>query len=219
MLFFFLTTLLSFNPTLSSPPFVLAQSSDSVTDVNYGYEPTSNLANDLRKGGYVIFFRHTTTDRTQKDLNLNFENCANQRNLNQKGREEAQAIGIAFKRLKIPVGTVLASPFCRTLETAQIAFGKSTRSEDLISIAHERKKSLELAQSLTKLIKTMPSDATNTILVGHGVNLDIALELNLKEGGAAIFKPKTNRSFALVAQIQDVKEWEEVSLSHLLEKK
>lgn len=209
MLFFFLTTLLSFNPNLSSSPFVFLPSTDSITDVNYGYEPTSTLANDLRKGGYVIFFRHTATDRTQKDRDLDLEDCATQRNLNQKGKEEAQAIGVAFKRLKIPVGDVLASPFCRTLETAQIAFGKSIKSEGLISIAYERNKTPELVQSLTKLIKTSPSDATNTILVGHGVNLDVALELNLKEGGAAIFKPKANRSFVLVAQIQEVKEWEE----------
>lgn len=209
MLFFLLSTFLSFNPNLSPVLFSSLLSSDSITEVSYGYEPTDTLIADLRKGGYVIFFRHTSTDRKQKDRDLDFENCSSQRNLNQKGKEEAQAIGIAFKKLNIPVGTVLASPFCRTLETAQIAFGKSTESEALISIAYERNKTPELVRSLTKLLQTMPSDATNTILVGHGVNLDAALELNLKEGGAAIFKPKANLSFVLVAQIQEVKEWED----------
>ena len=215
MFFLLLSTFIIFKPNplpLILPSF---QSSDSITEVSYGYEPTDNLIADLRKGGYVIFFRHTATDRKQKDLDLDFKNCDTQRNLNQKGREQAQAIAVSFKRLNIPVGTVLASPFCRTLETAQIAFGKSTQSEGLVSIHYARNKTPELVQSLVQMLRTVPSEATNTILVGHGVNLDTALELNLEEGGAAIFKPKSNLSFVLVAQIQEVEAWEAEILKQL----
>ena len=208
MFFLLLSTFIIFKPNLLPVILPLLQSSSSMTEVNYGYEPTDNLIADLRKGGYVIFFRHTATDRKQKDLDLDFENCDTQRNLNQKGRDQAQAIGVSFKRLNIPIGTVLASPFCRTLETAQIAFGKSTQSEGLISVNYARNKTPELVQSLVKMLRTLPSGATNTILVGHGVNLDTALEISLEEGGAAIFKPKSNLSFVLVAQIQKVEEWE-----------
>jgi hypothetical protein len=35
------------------------------------------------------------------------------------------------KRLKIPIGEVLASPFCRTMETARLAFGKATATNDV----------------------------------------------------------------------------------------
>ena len=54
-----------------------------------------------------------------------YEDCASQRNLTDKGRGEARAIGEHVKRLGIPIGTVLASPFCRTMETARLAFGKA----------------------------------------------------------------------------------------------
>jgi phosphohistidine phosphatase SixA len=211
MLFIFLSTLVSFNSNLLPDLFSSLPPSSSISEVNYDYEPTKTLIADLQKGGYVIFFRHTATDMKQKDRDPNLENCDGQRNLNQKGKEEAQQIGAAFRRFNIPVGKVLSSPFCRTLETAQIAFGKATKSEALLSVFYDHNKNLTIIQSFTKLLRTMPSDATNTILVGHGVNLDTALEITLKEGGAAIFKPKPDSSFALVSQIQEVKEWEELT--------
>src|SRR5438876_807114 len=71
----------------------------------------------LRHGGYVLFLRHTSTDFSQNDSRMtSFEDCANQRNLTNKGRDEARALGAALKRLEIPIATVYASPFCRTQE-------------------------------------------------------------------------------------------------------
>jgi phosphohistidine phosphatase SixA len=211
MLFIFLSTIVSFNSNLFPNLFSSLPPSSSISEVDYNYEPTKTLITDLQKGGYVIFFRHTATDMKQKDRDPNLENCDGQRNLNQKGKEEAQQIGAAFRRFNIPVGEVLSSPFCRTLETAQIAFGKATKSELLLSIFYDHNKNQTIIQSFPSLLQTMPSDATNTILVGHGVNLDTALEITLKEGGAAIFKPKLDGSFALVSQIQEVKEWEKLT--------
>jgi hypothetical protein len=67
----------------------------------------------LRQGGYVLFLRHTSTDFSQDDQRMtSFEDCVNQRNLTDKGRDEARALGAQLKRLGIPIGTVYASPFC-----------------------------------------------------------------------------------------------------------
>jgi phosphohistidine phosphatase SixA len=87
------------------------------------------LGDELRRGGYVIFFRHTSTDFSQNDAAMtSFSDCASQRNLTDAGRAEARAIGAAIKRVRIPIGDVLASPFCRTMETAQLMFGRATAS-------------------------------------------------------------------------------------------
>src|SRR3954464_12213037 len=79
------------------------------------------LAQRLRAGGYVLYLRHTSTDFSQNDSRMkSYEDCDNQRKLTDKGRDEARALAAHLKRLKIPVGTVLASPFCRTMETARL---------------------------------------------------------------------------------------------------
>src|SRR5438105_4912691 len=83
----------------------------------------------LKDGGLILYFRHTSTDFGQNDDQMSgYEDCARQRNLTEKGREEARQIGAAIRRLGIPVGEVLASPFCRTRETAQLMFGRATVS-------------------------------------------------------------------------------------------
>jgi hypothetical protein len=45
----------------------------------------------LRSGGYVLYLRHTSTDFSQDDSrSRSYQDCANQRNLTEKGRAEAR---------------------------------------------------------------------------------------------------------------------------------
>jgi len=48
----------------------------------------------LRAGGYVIVFRHGATHPDQADTDpMNLDNVASQRQLNDKGRADAHAVG------------------------------------------------------------------------------------------------------------------------------
>jgi phosphohistidine phosphatase SixA len=49
-------------------------------------------------------------------------NCATQRNLDDTGRAQARRIGEVFRSRGIAVGRVLTSQWCRTRETAELAF-------------------------------------------------------------------------------------------------
>src|ERR1700758_869377 len=63
------------------------------------------LAQSLRSGGYVIVVRHGATFSDQADTDpFNFNDVAKQRNLNQKGKEQAKAFGEAIRQAGIPVG-------------------------------------------------------------------------------------------------------------------
>ena len=74
----------------------------------------------------------TSPVAAQPDVTLlGFEDCASQRKLADKGRAEARAIGEHVRRPKIAVCEVLASPFCRTTETASLAFGKGRATNDV----------------------------------------------------------------------------------------
>lgn len=95
-------------------------------------QPDPALVHKLREGGYVLFMRHASTDFSQNDSRMtSYEDCANQRNLTDKGRQQAREIGAHVKRLGIPIREVLASPFCRTMETAQLAFGRAQAANDV----------------------------------------------------------------------------------------
>ena len=69
------------------------------------------VATPLRAGGFILYFRHADTDQTQRDARTgNVDDCASQRNLSDRGREHARAIGETIRALGIPIGAVLASP-------------------------------------------------------------------------------------------------------------
>jgi hypothetical protein len=88
--------------------------------------------NSLRQGGYVIVLRHGATPTDQADTDpLHLENVAQQRQLNDKGREQARMMGAAMRKLNIPVGQVHTSAFNRAVETGQLlGFGEVKPSLD-----------------------------------------------------------------------------------------
>lgn len=169
----------------------------------------------LHEGGYVIFFRHATTDWSQKDTDLSdLKNCAAQRNLADAGRAQARAIGEAFNRLGIPVGEILASPYCRTLETAQLGFGRVQATEDLRHI------NLDTAQAridgLARLVNTAPAGGLNTVLISHHPNLEALTGVVLDEGEAAVFKPGGRGQYQLLYRVK-ARVWTELSAAHASE--
>lgn len=138
-----------------------------------------------------------------------FEDCAKQRNLTDKGRNEARAIGAAIRELRIPVDKVLASPFCRTVETAIQAFGKAEKTSGLrgwpASSADPGRYT-----PLRGYLAAPPIAATNTVLVGHGNPFRaVAGPPHLMEGEAAVIRPLGGERFEIVARIQ-VQEWSEL---------
>jgi phosphohistidine phosphatase SixA len=158
----------------------------------------------LRQGGTVIVVRHTATDMDQTDSDLqNLENCQTQRNLTEQGRADARTIGAAVQALGIPVGEVLASPYCRTLETARLAFGRVEPSPDLLPTvtAADATARAALVATLRRLISTPPAAGVNTILVTHQYSVQDATGIALAEGEAAVFVPGGATGFQLVARI------------------
>ena len=70
--------------------------------------------------GQVLLVHHATADQGADARRVVFDNCATQRNLSAAGRLEAQQMGASLRELGFRVTKVIASPFCRTLETAQL---------------------------------------------------------------------------------------------------
>jgi phosphohistidine phosphatase SixA len=48
------------------------------------------------------------------------DDCATQRNMDERGRAQARAVGEAFRQRGVPVDKILSSPWCRCLETARL---------------------------------------------------------------------------------------------------
>lgn len=82
----------------------------------------------LRRGG-IALFRHANAPGGGDPAGMRLDDCATQRNLDALGRSQAVRIGEAFRAKGIAVGAVLASQWCRTTETAALAFPGRGRAE------------------------------------------------------------------------------------------
>jgi phosphohistidine phosphatase SixA len=156
----------------------------------------------LRRGGYVIYFRHAATDMSQADTDLS--RCETQRNLNEQGRADSRAIGEAFRSLGVPVGQVLSSGYCRARDTAQLAFGQAELVREISGLPQSQRE--ERTAALRRLLSTPPEGGTNTMIVAHGFNITAAAQISLAEGEAAIFAPAGAGQFTLVARVRP-EEW------------
>ncbi len=74
------------------------------------------------KDGTIVLYRHANAPGVGDPANFKLGDCRTQRNLDAAGRAQAQHIGAQFRMQRIPVRMVLTSQWCRTRETAQLAF-------------------------------------------------------------------------------------------------
>ncbi|HJQ56396.1 MAG TPA: histidine phosphatase family protein [Vineibacter sp.] len=153
------------------------------------------LRDRLKAGGHVIFFRHGATPDYQEPTPVDFTKCDAQRNLNALGRAQAVAIGEAFRELGLPVGDVVSSPFCRCLDTARLAFGRTEIDE---AVRGDKDK----ADRLRALFATPPAAGGNRIIVGHGTAGGMIGEEFLREAEAMVVKPEGDGKFTLIARVR-----------------
>ena len=168
-----------------------------------GAQVDASLAERLREGGYVLYMRHASTDFSQNDARMtSYEDCASQRNLTDKGRAEAREIGTQVKRLRIPIGEVLASPFCRTMETARLAFGKALATNDVRG-GPVRSDDRKRYEALRKLLSTPVPRGANRVISSHGNPFyAVAGPPYLAEGEIAVVRPEGALRFSVIARIR-----------------
>jgi len=161
----------------------------------------AQLLAELLKGGYILYFRHAATDFSRNDERMkSFEDCARQRNLVDRGRSDARAAAAAIRRLGIPVERVLASPFCRTVETAQLLFGRAEKMQEVRG-GPSAPAGSERYAALRKILATPVPAGTNLAVVGHGNPFhSVAGPPYLAEGEAAVIRP-LGADFQIVARI------------------
>lgn len=159
--------------------------------------PPEILIEALKAGNHIIYMRHGLT--TRKDANrdralIDLTRCETQRNLSEAGKAQVQHIGMAVKALKIPIGTVTASPYCRTKNSARLVFGEFQVDENLgFSLAMPGEESAKLGQYLLDSMLASDDVEKNTVYVGHTSNLKDGLNVWPKpEGVMAIFKKEGN---------------------------
>lgn len=186
-------------------------------------EPTAEdvaLVESLREGGYNIYFRHAETEWSQSDHVQkpgDWTSCDPEqaRQLSNRGRESARLIGRSIKALGIPVERVLASPYCRTVETAQLmALGPVETTTDIINmlISHFFGGREAIVATARKRLSTAPKPGFNVVLVAHGNVAREATPAYPDEAEGIVFLPDGNGGFAVAGRLTP-DAWEQLAES------
>ena len=167
------------------------------------------LVQALRVGGYNIYFRHAETDWSQTDHidhAGDWTSCdpSRMRQLSDEGRRTSKAVGDAIRSLGIPVVSVLASPYCRAVETASLMnLGELETTTDILNLrssSYLGGREVVLRRARARLAEVPPT-GTNIVLVAHGNVAREATPVYPDEGEGVVFRPVGDGSFVLIARL------------------
>jgi len=155
----------------------------------------------LKDGGYVIVLRHFATDDSQKDIYpFKYDNMSAQRQLSEKGRETARALGAAIGRLGIPIGEIYTSRLNRAVEAGRLMTGREVTALDSLSdsgagsassMANPDGKNAKAGLALRELAEAAPKPGMNNLVITHKTNIADAFGkemADIREGEALVYK-------------------------------
>jgi phosphohistidine phosphatase SixA len=74
----------------------------------------------LKAPGTIALIRHADAPGVGDPKGWRLDDCSTQRNLSERGRQQARALGDAFRAKAIAPEKIVASEWCRTIETATL---------------------------------------------------------------------------------------------------
>ena len=119
----------------------------------------------------------------------------------------------AMRRLKVPVSEVLASPYCRTMDTArQLGLGDVQASNAVMNlrVAEYFGGREAIVATARALLARPPSAGSNRVIVAHGNVAQAATPVYPGEGEAVIFAPDGQGRFRFIGRIPPER-WVELS--------
>lgn len=125
----------------------------------------------LREGRAVLMLRHALAPGTGDPSNFKVDDCSTQRNLNDRGREQARAWKPLLEEHGITEARVFSSQWCRCLDTArEMDIGPVEEMTSLNSFFRNRGNGqMQTRQTITIVNELEPGPPV--VLVSHQVNV------------------------------------------------
>ena len=125
----------------------------------------------LSEPGVVAIMRHALAPGTGDPASFELDDCATQRNLDARGREQAREIGAAVRAAGAVVDRVLTSQWCRCRDTAGLlGLGPVEDLPALNSFFRNPARSGGQTADLRHFLSGLPPEET-VVLVTHQVNI------------------------------------------------
>ena len=163
--------------------------------------PVTALANDwelLRGGGTVALVRHALAPGTGDPPEFTLGDCSTQRNLDDRGRAQARALGAEMRARGITFDAVYTSQWCRTRETAELMdVGPVVEAPELNSFFGDFAQRGPRTAAARALLDDAPG---RVMLVTHQVNIS-ALTGQSTRSGEVLIARRGDDGLAVVGSV------------------
>ena len=159
-----------------------------------GADDAANAWKALRAGGHVALMRHTDAPGGVGDPpGFRVEDCATQRNLSEKGREDATKIGSRLQREGIAFEKILSSPWCRCIDTAKLLNLGTVETEATFgNVVVLRDQRDALTAGARALIANW-NGPSNLLVVTHGANIAALTTVSPASGEIVVVRAGSGR--------------------------
>jgi len=144
----------------------------------------------LANGSHVALVRHGNAPPGYggDPPGFKIDDCATQRNLDERGRTQARAVGEAFRQHGVPVDKILSSPWCRCLETARLmALGPV---ESVLAVASSDQSPERLAV-LRQMVTAWRGPGT-LVLVTHALTVQALVGIMPEQAETVVVRRKSS---------------------------
>jgi phosphohistidine phosphatase SixA len=138
--------------------------------------------------GSIVLFRHANAPGAGDPPGFQLDDCSTQRNLDDAGRAQARALGESFRSRGVAVGEVRTSQWCRTRETAQLAFPGRPADELLFNsfFAQSEREPAQTAGARKLLLNWRGPGVL--VVVTHQVNITAITGITPASGEGVVLK-------------------------------
>jgi broad specificity phosphatase PhoE len=145
------------------------------------------------KDGVVVLFRHALAPGSGDPPGHRLDDCSTQRNLSEEGRAQARRIGAEFAARNIAVAAVWSSQWCRTRDTADLAFPKRRVDQaDFNSFFNASDTATARTDAAQQLLASWRGQGVLVVFT-HQVNITALTNIVPVSGEGVVVKPIAGR--------------------------
>ena len=143
--------------------------------------------------GSVVLMRHALAPGVGDPEHVDLSDCQTQRNLSEEGRTQAIRIGQFFRQQTVPVTAVWSSQWCRTRDTADLAFPTLRVDQPAFnSFFGEPDAAPAQTSEARALLKAWRGDGL-LVVVTHQVNITALTGVVPASGEAVVLRRQTGK--------------------------
>ncbi|MES2785204.1 MAG: histidine phosphatase family protein [Pseudomonadota bacterium] len=158
----------------------------------------------LARPGAIVLFRHATAPGIGDPAGMKIDACASQRNLDDQGRAESRRLGQMLRDRGIRVQSVWHSQWCRTRDTARLAFEAMAplRDEPLFNSFFERRGDMDRQTAGARALLANWKGPGALVVVTHQVNITQLTGQTLSSGdGLVVRVPPGNGPLEVLGRV------------------